>query len=85
MKKYVRTIILAAAIALITGCAYFDSQHSSPEPLALPAGKHWQIVEEPPKLSDDSGRLPFQKEQSVQPEIAKPPLPEKKRTVETPL
>jgi hypothetical protein len=53
-------------------------------PLALPVGKHWQIVEEPPKLSDEHGRLPFQTEQSVQPEQAKPVVPTDNRTIETP-
>ena len=82
--KYAYLFILSSALLLLGGCAFFDSRQTPPEPVALPVGKNWQIVEEPPKLSDDSGRLPFQKEQSVQPEAGKPLPPEKNRTIETP-
>ncbi len=82
--KFAHILTLAVTLFMLGGCAVFDSGKSAQEPPAIPVGKNWQIVEEPPKLSDDSGRLPFQKEQSVQPEIAKPQPLEKKRTVETP-
>jgi hypothetical protein len=83
--KSVHFAILSVFVVVLGGCSYFDARQSPPDPLAIPVGKNWQIVEEPPKLSDDSGRLPFQKEQSVQPDVSKPVLPEKKRTIETPL
>jgi hypothetical protein len=56
---------------------------SSPKPLVVPVGKNWQVAEEPPKLSNETGRLPFQLEQSLQPEVAKPVSPVDNRTIET--
>jgi len=56
----------------------------SPKPLAIPVGKNWQVIEEAPKLSTDGQRLPFQMEQSVQPEGTKQAAPAENRTIETP-
>jgi hypothetical protein len=83
-------IALSIALFLLSSCSVFYTGHStpdsvaSPKPLAVPVGKNWQIIEEAPKLSDDKGRPPFQTEQSVQPEGAKPVQPEDNRTIKTP-
>ena len=72
--KYSFLFILLSMVFLLSSCAmFYDKQPESttgvhsPKPLAVPVGKNWQVVEEPPKLSDDSGRLPFQKEESLLP------------------
>jgi hypothetical protein len=81
--------ILLFAVLLLSSCTVFYSNQSppapavSPKPLAVPLGKHWQIKEEAPKLSDETGRLPFQTEQSVQPEGEKPVSPAENRKIET--
>lgn len=77
-------LIFISSILLLCSCAIFDARHSSPAPAALPVGNNWQIIEEPPKLSNDQGRLPFQAEQSVQPEGAKSAPPAENRTIRTP-
>jgi hypothetical protein len=88
--KFSRPLILSAAFFLLCSCTIFDTRQSAPpqvvqpKPLAMPVGKNWQIIEEPPKLSDERGRLPFQKEQSVQPEGTKPLSPSDNRNIETP-
>jgi hypothetical protein len=57
----------------------------SSKPLSMPIGKNWQLMEEAPNLSDERGRLPFQTEQSVQPEVTtKPMSPQDRRTIEMP-
>jgi hypothetical protein len=88
--NYIRMTLLTAVLFLLCSCTlFYDRQTASapemqsPKPLSVPIGKHWQLVEEAPQLSDDSGRLPFQKEQSVQPEIARPTAPDDKRRIET--
>lgn len=84
--KYVRPLTLLSALLLLCSCSTFDGRQAPADPAALPVGKNWQIVEEPPKLSDERGRLPFQVEQSVQPEGAtKSEPPAKNRRIETPL
>jgi hypothetical protein len=88
--KYSYLMILSFAVLFLCSCSTFYSKQSdpapvaTPKPLAIPVGKNWQIVEEAPKLSDESGRLPFQKEQSVQPEGPKAVSPEDNRKIETP-
>jgi hypothetical protein len=89
--KYVLVIIFSLGLSMLCSCSMFYSkqaastpeEQSSPKPLAIPIGKNWQIIEEAPQLSNDSGRLPFQTEQSLQPEIAKPVAPVDNRTIET--
>jgi hypothetical protein len=81
--KYTLHLILTIAFFILCGCSLFDAKPEQ-ESGAIPVVKNWQIIEEPPKLSDDSGRLPFQKEQSVQPEVAKPLSPAKNRIIQTP-
>jgi len=89
--KYMQLSVLSCALFL-SSCALYDTNHSasapetvsSPKPLAVPVGKNWQIVEEPPKLSNETGRLPFQTEQSLHPEAAKPVAPvDNNRKIET--
>ena len=82
-------VFLSCGCFLLSACNVFYPRQSdpaaivqSPKPLALPVGKNWQVVEEPPKLSDGS-RLPFQTEQSLQPSGAKPVTTDDNRTIET--
>jgi len=77
-------LIISISFSLLCSCTVFDAGQSS-KPLAVPVGKNWQIIEEAPNLSDERGRLPFQTEQSVQPEgTTKPVSPEDNRTIVTP-
>jgi len=89
--KLIQLSVLVAAMFL-SSCALYDTRPSastpdgvaSPKPLAVPVGKNWQIVEEPPQLSNDTGRLPFQSEQSLKPDAAKPAAPaDPNRKIET--
>ena len=81
--KYAYSLILFISMFSLCSCTIFDAKQ--PDPVGLPVGKNWQIIEEPPILSDERVRLPFQMEQSVQPEGAKPPSPAENRTIKTPL
>jgi hypothetical protein len=91
VMKYIPHLILAICLFLLCACTFFyakqqsapDAAVQSPKPLAIPVGKNWQVIEEAPKLSDERGRLPFQTEDSLQPEGAKPVLPADNRTIET--
>lgn len=75
---------------LVSSCALYESNHVAtttlhqPTPLVIPAGKHWQIMEEPPTLSNDLGVLPFQMEQSLQPEGAPAVTPLLQQRSDTP-
>ena len=87
--KTIYLLILSVGLLLLSSCSMFYTKQpdsaqalSAPKPLVLPIGKNWQVVEEPPKLSDGS-RLPFQTEQSLQPEVARPVSPDGNRTIET--
>ena len=89
--KFTNLLLLSSAVSLLGACTLFDSRQPeappvvhTPKQLAVPVGKNWKVIEEPPKLSDERGRLPFQTEQSVQPDVAKPVVPEKSRVIETP-
>jgi hypothetical protein len=86
-----KTFHLLAGICftlILASCALYEVNHVAttpshqPIPLTLPAGKQWQIVEEPPILSNDQGTLPFQMEQSVQPEGAAPVKPALRHSTE---
>jgi hypothetical protein len=88
--KFIHLLILSICLFFLCSCTMFYARQSasapvmqSPKPLALPVGKNWQVIEEAPKLSDERGRLPFQTEQSLQPEGAKPVSPEDNRKIET--
>jgi len=83
--KYTLMLLLSSGLFLVCSCTIYDAKPSSPaqpKPLVMPVGKNWQVIEEAPKLSDERGRLPFQTEQSVQPEGAKPVSPAENRTIE---
>lgn len=91
MKIIHPLILLSIAILLLCSCSMFYDKQSatapqmqSPKPLSVPVGKNWQIIEEPPKLSDERGRLPFQTEQSLQPEGTKTAVPPDNRIIEVP-
>lgn len=88
--KPIQLMIYSSALMFLCSCSTFYNRQpasspvvQSPKPLAVPVGKNWQIVEEPPKLSDERGRLPFQTEQSLQPDGTKSPLPVDNRKIET--
>lgn len=88
--KYPRTFIIASGLSLLTSCTMSASRQSvtppvvqSPKPLVVPVGKNWQVKEEAPQLSDERGRLPFQTEQSLQPEGTKSVSPADKRKIDT--
>jgi hypothetical protein len=89
--KFILVVVFSLALMTLCSCTIFYSKQSaaapeaqsSPKPLAVPVGKNWQVTEEPPKLSNETGRLPFQLEQSLQPEVAKPVSPVDNRTIET--
>ncbi len=89
--KFIHFLILFSVLFLFCSCTMFYSRQSlpaaavqSPKPLAVPVGKNWHVVEEPPKLSDERGRLPFQTEQSIQPDGAKTAAPGDNRTIGLP-
>ncbi|MDO9068779.1 MAG: hypothetical protein Q7W05_10040 [Deltaproteobacteria bacterium] len=88
--KYRFLIILPGIVLLLGSCTFFYEKQSappsgmhSPKPLAVPVGKNWQIIEEAPVLSNEQGRLPFQTEQSLQPEGGKSAAPADNRKIET--
>jgi hypothetical protein len=81
--KYAYALIFPISLLFLCSCTMFDSKQ--PDPVGLPVGNNWQIIEEAPKLSGEQGRLPFQKEQSVQPEGEKHLSPAENRTIRTPL
>ena len=88
--KIIHLLIVSIALFPLCSCTMFYGKQStpaasvqSPKPLAVPVGKNWQIIEEAPKLSDERGRLPFQTEQSLQPEGAKSAAPVDNRKIET--
>lgn len=78
-------LILCSSLLLLCSCTMLDAKNSPPDQAALPGGKNWQIIEEPPKLSNEQGRLPFQLEQSLLPEGTKHEQPTENRTIKTPL
>ena len=91
MKFIHLLIILCSVIFFLCSCTMFYGRQSipatavqAPKPLAVPVGKNWQVIEEAPKLSNERGHLPFQTEQSLQPEAAKTPEPADDRKIEVP-
>lgn len=89
--KTLHLLILSIALFFLCACTLFYPKQSasnpvmlSPKPLAAPIGKNWQVIEAAPKLSTDGTHLPFQTEQSVQPEGTKSAPPDGNRTIETP-
>ena len=88
--KFIHLLITSIGLFLLCSCTMFYERQSvpepmvqSPKPLSVPIGKNWQVIEEAPKLSDERGRLPFQTEQSLQPEGAKGASPADNRKIET--
>jgi hypothetical protein len=89
--KSIQLIIYSIVLMTLCSCAMFYDKQSasspgvqSPKPLVLPVGKNWQVIEEAPKLRDERERLPFQTEQSVQPEGTKTVSPADTRKIEMP-
>jgi hypothetical protein len=88
--KTLNLTLLIIGLVFLSSCTFFygnqaqqDTGVQAPKPLAMPVGKNWQVIEEAPKLSDERGRLPFQTEQSLQPEGDKSVSPADKRKIET--
>ncbi|GFO53932.1 hypothetical protein GMSM_09390 [Geomonas sp. Red276] len=83
---------LCAGLFLMSGCTLFQAKEPpappvQPKKIAVPVGKHWQVTEEPPALTNERTEqsLPFQKPQSVEPPGAPPVAPSTdKRKIETP-
>ena len=91
MKFIHLLFILSVGLFFLCSCTIFYGKQSapapvvqSPKPLAVPVGKNWQIIEEAPKISDERGRLPFQTEQSLQPDGANTASPVDNRKIELP-
>lgn len=88
--KYTLRSTLSAGLLFFCACSMFQAKQSAPPPevpkkLAVPIGKHWQVIEEPPVLSNERNeRLPFQTDQSVQPPGSPPVSPAEQRKIETP-
>lgn len=83
-------LILITGLFLLPACSGFGARQAepapmvaTPQPLSLPISKNWQLIEKAPNLSNEQGRLPFQMEQSVQPEGAKPIAPVENRKIES--
>lgn len=90
--KLLFVLVFSTGLLSLCSCTMFytaqpgssSEAQSAPKPLAIPLGKHWQVIEEAPQLSNDTGRLPFQTEQSLQPENVRPVTPEDdNRRIET--
>jgi len=88
--KFTYPLILSIGLSFLCSCNFFYGKHSasapvvqSPKPLAVPVGKNWQVIEEAPKLTNERERLPFQTEQSLEPEGAKTAPPVDNRKIET--
>ncbi len=89
--KIAHLLISLTILTLLCSCTFIDAKkpdqvplESHHKPLALPIGHNWQIVEEPPKITDQTGRLPFQKEESVQPDGGTSAPPPDNRRIEIP-
>lgn len=89
--KYTLPATLFFALSLLGACTIFEAKQPAPppevpKPLSVPVGKNWQVVEEPPQLTNErTNQLPFQTEQSIQPEGTKTGTSAtEKRKVETP-
>ena len=82
--------ILFISLFLLCACTMFKAKQSAtapmapPKPLSIRIGETWQVTEEAPKLSDERGHVPFQTEQSLQPEGTKSVSPAENRKIETP-
>src|SRR6185369_14719698 len=85
VMKFVYLFFESIALAILCSCTVFNTNQTHPDSSAPDVGKDWQIIEQPPQLSNERGRLPFQMEQSVQPGVAKSLPPAEKRMIETPL
>lgn len=86
--KFIHLPTFSIGLFFLCSCSIFYgkqpngvSEMRSPKPLAVPVGKNWQMIEEAPKLTNRKERLPFQAEQSLQPEGATTPPPEDNRKV----
>ncbi|HBG06479.1 MAG: hypothetical protein A2075_17275 [Geobacteraceae bacterium GWC2_58_44] len=88
--KYTVASTLSLGLLLLCSCTIFEAKQPSsppeaPKTLSVPVGKNWQVVEEAPKLTNERhDRLPFQTEESIQPEGAKTVSPADQRKLETP-
>lgn len=82
-------LVLITLMLTVTACTITRAKEPAqpvdlPKPIAVQVGKDWQVVEEAPQLQNErNNQLPFQKEQSIQPEGAGAPVTGEKR-IETP-
>lgn len=90
--KFTARFCLALSVIFVSACSTFQAKEPAPpvdqpKPIAVPVGKNWQVVEEPPKLTNErTNRLPFQTEESLQPEGTgtAPPATDRRKIIETP-
>ena len=89
--RYLMVTTICAMLLFVSGCKTMQSKEASsppvvPKKIAVPVGKNWQVVEEPPVLTNERHEqtLPFQTGQSLQPPGAPPVSPSGQRTIETP-
>ena len=91
--KYALPLSTCTVLLFVCGCSMFEAkQPTQPQELpkkvlVAPVGKHWQVIEEAPVLSNERNERPaFQTEQSVQPAGTQTPglAPTEKRKIETP-
>ncbi|GFE60644.1 hypothetical protein [Geobacter sp. AOG2] len=86
--KFMHLPMLSTALFFLCSCTLFYNKQpdpasgvQSPKPLAVPVGKNWQVIEKAPELTNEGERLPFQTEQSLQPEGATTAPPADKRKI----
>jgi hypothetical protein len=90
--KYTLQATFFLALFLLGACTIFEAKQpvtppEIPKPLSVPVGKNWQVVEEPPKLTNErTNQLPFQTPESLEPEGTKTGAtpPEERKILETP-
>lgn len=89
--KYSLATAICLGSFLIGACTIFQAKEPAPPPvvpkkLAFPIGKNWQVIEEPPVLTNERHEqtLPLQSEQSVQPPGAPPVSTNEQRKYENP-
>lgn len=90
--KYTARFTLSTAFFLLCACTVFQAKQpeqanheAQRKVLAVPVGKNWQVIEEPPVLSNERNETPpFQQERSVQPPGTQPVPPAEQRRIETP-
>lgn len=85
-------VITVSIASFLTGCSVFQAKAPAsppvvPKKIVVPVGKNWQVVEEPPVLTNERHEqtLPFQRDPASEPQTGNPPVaPTEQRRIETP-